>query len=72
MGFGLAHEGRGEGRGPGLAKNPPVDRAAGEYTFKCKLSGHGQLGRKGTLTVPGSRWRGGNPHEVGPSVPDVR
>ena len=43
-----------EGLVPGLAKNLTVDLAPGEYTFMCKLSGHDQLGMKGTLTVTGS------------------
>lgn len=38
---------------PGAAKSLPVGLAAGEYTFMCKLSGHDQLGMKGTLTVTG-------------------
>lgn len=42
-----------EGLVPGLAKNLTVDLAAGDYTFVCKLSGHDQLGMKGTLTVTG-------------------
>jgi iron uptake system component EfeO len=40
-----------EGLVPGLGKNLTVDLAAGQYTFVCKLSGHDQLGMKGTLTV---------------------
>lgn len=40
-----------EGLVPGLAKTLSVTLAAGEYTFVCKLSGHDQLGMKGTLTV---------------------
>ena len=43
-----------EGLLPGLTKDLPVDLAAGEYTFVCKLNGHDQLGMKGTLTVTGS------------------
>ena len=43
-----------EGLVPGLTKELPVTLAAGEYTFMCKLSGHDQLGMKGTLTVTGS------------------
>lgn len=42
-----------EGLVPGLAKTLTVSLAAGEYTFMCKLSGHDQLGMKGTLTVTG-------------------
>ena len=42
-----------EGLVPGLAKNLTVTLAAGDYTFVCKLSGHDQLGMKGTLTVTG-------------------
>lgn len=42
-----------EGLVPGLFKELPVTLAAGEYTFVCKLSGHDQLGMKGTLTVTG-------------------
>jgi uncharacterized cupredoxin-like copper-binding protein len=42
-----------EGLVPGLAKELTVTLAAGDYTFKCKLSGHDQLGMKGTLTVNG-------------------
>jgi uncharacterized cupredoxin-like copper-binding protein len=38
---------------PGLFKELPVTLEAGEYTFVCKLSGHDQLGMKGTLTVTG-------------------
>jgi plastocyanin len=38
---------------PGTAKDVPVTLAVGEYTFMCKLSGHDQLGMKGTLTVTG-------------------
>jgi iron uptake system component EfeO len=40
-----------EGLVPGLTKELPVTLAAGAYTFVCKLSGHDQLGMKGTLTV---------------------
>jgi plastocyanin len=40
-----------EGLVPGLEKTLTVDLAAGEYTYVCKLSGHDQLGMKGTLTV---------------------
>ncbi|HJP88312.1 MAG TPA: cupredoxin domain-containing protein [Candidatus Limnocylindrales bacterium] len=40
-----------EGLVPGLQKTLTVDLAAGEYTYVCKLSGHDQLGMKGTLTV---------------------
>ena len=36
---------------PGAAKDLTVTLAAGTYTFVCKLSGHDQLGMKGTLTV---------------------
>jgi plastocyanin len=43
-----------EGLVPGLAKELTVNLAPGEYTFVCKLSGHDQLGMKGTLTVTGS------------------
>jgi uncharacterized cupredoxin-like copper-binding protein len=43
-----------EGLVPGLTKSLTVTLAAGEYTFMCKLSGHDQLGMKGTLTVTGS------------------
>ena len=42
-----------EGLVPGLAKELTVHLAAGDYTFMCKLSGHDQLGMKGTLTVTG-------------------
>lgn len=42
-----------EGLVPGIAKNLTVTLAAGDYTFVCKLSGHDQLGMKGTLTVTG-------------------
>ncbi|MEO8273546.1 MAG: cupredoxin domain-containing protein [Chloroflexota bacterium] len=42
-----------EGLVPGLAKTLSVTLAAGDYTFVCKLSGHDQLGMKGTLTVTG-------------------
>lgn len=42
-----------EGLVPGLAKQLTVNLAPGEYTFVCKLSGHDQLGMKGTLTVTG-------------------
>lgn len=42
-----------EGLVPGLAKNLMVTLEPGEYTFVCKLSGHDQLGMKGTLTVTG-------------------
>lgn len=42
-----------EGLVPGLAKELTVTLAAGDYTFMCKLSGHDQLGMKGTLTVTG-------------------
>jgi iron uptake system component EfeO len=42
-----------EGLVPGLAKNLTLDLAPGQYTFMCKLSGHDQLGMKGTLTVTG-------------------
>jgi uncharacterized cupredoxin-like copper-binding protein len=40
-----------EGLVPGLTKSLTVTLEAGEYTFVCKLSGHDQLGMKGTLTV---------------------
>jgi iron uptake system component EfeO len=40
-----------EGLVPGLAKNLTVTLEPGVYTFVCKLSGHDQLGMKGTLTV---------------------
>jgi iron uptake system component EfeO len=40
-----------EGLVPGLGKNLTVELAAGQYTYVCKLSGHDQLGMKGTLTV---------------------
>lgn len=43
-----------EGLVPGLAKSLTVTLGAGEYTYVCKLSGHDQLGMKGTLTVTGS------------------
>ena len=43
-----------EGLVPGLAKELSVTLDAGDYTFVCKLSGHDQLGMKGTLTVTGS------------------
>jgi iron uptake system component EfeO len=43
-----------EGLVPGLAKNLTVTLEPGQYTFVCKLSGHDQLGMKGTLTVTGS------------------
>ena len=39
---------------PGLTKDLTVPLQAGEYTFKCLLSGHDQLGMTGTLTVTGS------------------
>ena len=42
-----------EGLVPGLAKELKVTLDAGDYTFVCKLSGHDQLGMKGTLTVTG-------------------
>ena len=42
-----------EGLVPGLTKDLTVTLAAGDYTFMCKLSGHDQLGMKGTLTVTG-------------------
>lgn len=42
-----------EGLVPGLAKELSVTLEAGDYTFVCKLSGHDQLGMKGTLTVTG-------------------
>jgi iron uptake system component EfeO len=42
-----------EGLVPGLTKELPVTLAPGDYTFVCKLSGHDQLGMKGTLTVTG-------------------
>lgn len=42
-----------EGLVPGLAKELTVTLAAGDYTYLCKLSGHDQLGMKGTLTVTG-------------------
>jgi iron uptake system component EfeO len=40
-----------EGLVPGLTKQLPVTLQPGEYTFKCKLNGHDQLGMTGTLTV---------------------
>lgn len=40
-----------EGLVPGLVKEKVINLATGEYTFMCKLSGHDQLGMKGTLTV---------------------
>jgi iron uptake system component EfeO len=40
-----------EGLVPGLTKSVTVDLAAGQYIYVCKLSGHDQLGMKGTLTV---------------------
>ena len=43
-----------EGLVPGLTKDLAVTLAAGEYRFKCLLSGHDQLGMTGTLTVTGS------------------
>jgi len=43
-----------EGLVPGLTKDLTVTLAAGEYTFKCLLNGHDQLGMTGTLTVTGS------------------
>lgn len=43
-----------EGLVPGLTKDLIVPLAAGEYTFKCLLNGHDQLGMTGTLTVTGS------------------
>jgi iron uptake system component EfeO len=42
-----------EGLVPGLTKDLAVTLEAGEYTFKCVLNGHDQLGMKGTLTVTG-------------------
>ena len=42
-----------KGLTPGLTRDLAVTLAAGEYTFICKLSGHDQLGMKGTLTVTG-------------------
>ena len=42
-----------EGLVPGLAKNLAITLEPGTYTFMCKLSGHDQLGMKGTLTVTG-------------------
>lgn len=42
-----------EGLVPGLAKNLSVTLEPGTYTYVCKLSGHDQLGMKGTLTVTG-------------------
>jgi iron uptake system component EfeO len=42
-----------EGLVPGLSKSLTVSLAAGEYVFMCKLSGHDQLGMKGTITVTG-------------------
>ncbi len=39
---------------PGLTKELSLTLAAGHYTFICKLSGHDQLGMKGTLAVTGS------------------
>ena len=43
-----------EGLVPGLTKPLTVTLEAGDYTFVCKLSGHDQLGMKGTLTVTGT------------------
>jgi uncharacterized cupredoxin-like copper-binding protein len=43
-----------EGLVPGLAKELSVTLEAGDYTFICALSGHDQLGMKGTITVTGS------------------
>ncbi len=43
-----------KGLTPGLTKELSLTLAAGDYTFICKLSGHDQLGMKGTLTVTGS------------------
>jgi uncharacterized cupredoxin-like copper-binding protein len=43
-----------EGLVPGLTKDLTLTLAAGEYTFFCKLSGHDQLGMKGTITVTGT------------------
>ena len=40
-----------KGLTPGLTRDVTVTLAAGDYTFVCKLSGHDQLGMKGTLTV---------------------
>ena len=40
-----------EGLVPGLTKEATFNLTAGQYTFMCKLSGHDQLGMKGTLTV---------------------
>jgi uncharacterized cupredoxin-like copper-binding protein len=42
-----------EGLVPGLTKTLTVTLAAGDYTFMCKLSGHDQLGMKGTISVTG-------------------
>jgi iron uptake system component EfeO len=38
---------------PGATGDLPLALGAGGYTFICKLSGHDQLGMKGTLTVSG-------------------
>jgi uncharacterized cupredoxin-like copper-binding protein len=38
---------------PGATGDLPLALEAGGYTFICKLSGHDQLGMKGTLTVSG-------------------
>jgi uncharacterized cupredoxin-like copper-binding protein len=43
-----------EGLVPGLTKTLTVPLEPGEYTFKCLLNGHDQLGMTGTLTVTGS------------------
>jgi plastocyanin len=43
-----------EGLVPGLTLEltvPAADLPPGEYSFKCKLNGHDQLGMHGTLTV---------------------
>jgi iron uptake system component EfeO len=43
-----------EGLVPGLTKDLTVTLQPGEYTFKCLLNGHNQLGMTGTLTVTGN------------------
>ena len=43
-----------EGLVPGLTKSLAVTLEPGTYQYMCKLSGHDQLGMKGTLTVTGS------------------
>jgi uncharacterized cupredoxin-like copper-binding protein len=38
---------------PGQSRGLPVTLLPGDYTFVCQLSGHDQLGMKGTFTVQG-------------------